>query len=101
MSRRISTGSYSVTSGSSSRRFTSSRGRPAGRTVQVALQVPPEQFLEPQRDVDERGEVDPRANAVALELPHEVLGCDVAGRVRGERAAAEAGDRRVEHRGAA
>ena len=47
---------------------------------------------------DQRVEVDARLHALAVEEVDEVLGRDVARRVRGERAAAEAADGRVEQR---
>src|SRR6185312_12773939 len=57
--------------------------------------------LQPAGRLEQRIEVDARLDAVALELPDEVLGGDVAGRARRVRAAAEAADRRVEHLSAA
>ena len=46
---------------------------------------------------DQRVEVDARLDTLAVEQVDEILGADVAGRARRERAAADAADRRVEH----
>src|SRR5262249_35257674 len=73
------------------------RSRPRRRTVELPFEPPPEHAFQPPRDAGQRIEVDSRRHAVALELPDEVLGRDVAGRVRRERAAAEPAHRRVEH----
>src|SRR5437870_9904065 len=70
--------------------------RPARRAVDLALQPPAEHLLEPARHREQRVEVDPRADAVALELPDEILGRDIARGVRREGTAAEAADRRIE-----
>ena len=53
---------------------------------------------QPLGDRDQRVEVDAGLDALAVEQVDEVLGGDVAGRARRERAAAEAADGRVEDR---
>ncbi len=71
--------------------------RPARGAVDRALEAPPEQLLEPARDGEQRVDVDPGLDTVALQLPDEILGRDVPCRVRRERTAAEPAHRRVEH----
>src|SRR6478672_8832693 len=70
------------------------RSRPRARAMDVPLELPAEQGLEPPGDRDERVEVDARRDAFALEEIHEILGRHVAGRARGIRAAAEPADGR-------
>src|SRR5579871_6678837 len=71
--------------------------RPGPGAVDVALERPAEEALEPRRRRDERVEVDARLDALAFEQVDEVLGRDVARGARGERTAAEAADRGVQH----
>src|SRR5262245_49674641 len=68
--------------------------------VDLSFQRPPELLLEPRGHADERIEVDPRLDPLAVQEVDEVLRGDVPGGARRERAAADAADRRVEHRGA-
>ena len=67
------------------------RGRPVP-------ELPPELAFEPLGDGDQRVEVDAGLDPLAVEQVDEILGADVPGRARRERAAADAADRGVEHR---
>ena len=64
--------------------------------VDAAGELAAEQLVEPGGDLDQRVEVDAGLDPLALEQVEDVLGGDVAGRARRERAAAEAADRGVE-----
>src|SRR5688572_25391612 len=74
------------------------RERP--RAVDVSLERALQHALEPLGDADQRLEVDSGLDAFAVQHVDEVLGPDVPGRPRGERAPADAADGRVEHGGA-
>ncbi len=65
--------------------------------MKVPVELVTEQACKPARDLGNGFDVDARLDAVALELPDEILGGDVPGRIRRERAAAEPADRCVEH----
>ena len=69
--------------------------RAARRPGQVAARASPDSHS---ADLDQRVEVDAGLHALAVEQVDEVLGGDVAGRARRERAAAEAADGGVEDR---
>ena len=56
----------------------------------------PSAALEPLRDADQRVEVDPRLDPLAVQQVDEVLRGDVPGRARRERAAADPSERRVQ-----
>src|SRR5580765_2789856 len=65
-------------------------------TVDLTFELPTEHALEPLGDADQRAEVDARLDPLAVQHVDEVLRCDVAGRARRERTAADASHRRVE-----
>src|SRR5918996_1091856 len=73
------------------------RERP--RAVDVSLERALQHALEPFGDADQRLQVDPGLDALAVEDVDEALGPDVPGRPRGEGASADASDGCVEHRG--
>ena len=86
--------------GWSSPRAASSSAAGTSRAVQLALEAASEHLGDPLARPDEAVEVDAGAHPLALERVDEVLGGDVAGRPRRERASTEASDRRIQHRGA-
>src|SRR6266566_1106375 len=70
--------------------------RPRSRAVDIPLELPAEDGLEPLGYGDERIEVDARLDAFPPEQINEILGRDVARRSRRVRAAAEPAHRRIE-----
>ena len=65
-------------------------------TVDLTFELSAEYALEPVGDADQRLEVDARLDSLAVQRVDEVLGRDVPGRARRERAAANAADRGVQ-----
>src|ERR1700737_5012033 len=64
--------------------------------VDLAFELPAEHALEPFGDADQPAKVDARLDPLAVQQVDEILCRDVAGRPRGERAAADSADGRVE-----
>src|SRR5579859_1732730 len=64
--------------------------------VDLTFELPAENALEPFGDADQPAEVDARLDPLAVQQVDEVLRRDVAGRPRGERAAADSAHGRVE-----
>ena len=72
--------------------YVGARGRRGRRSPRASGRA----HLRATRELGRARRVDARLDAFALEQPDEILGRDVPGRARRERAAAEAADRRVE-----
>ena len=74
--------------------------RERARPVNLTLERTPKEIFQPLRDREKGVEIDAGFDALAVEQVDEVLGRDVPGRTRCERAAPDAPDRGVEHAGA-